>query len=57
MSLYECVLSCVVLSDIEQDDTKPSDEEKHNLREEFTSIMQQKFLNGEDNDFNYEYVL
>ena len=35
---------------------KPTPEEKVILSNEFKSLMQHKFLNGEDNDFNYSDV-
>uniref|UniRef100_A0A8D2L954 Coiled-coil domain containing 97 n=1 Tax=Varanus komodoensis TaxID=61221 RepID=A0A8D2L954_VARKO len=43
-------------SDSEMDEWVPDQEEKAILREEFTSRMYQRFLNGKDGDFDYSEV-
>ena len=49
----------VCLSDEEEMDDKPkiSAEKKKELKEEFLTIMQQKFLQGEDKKYDYRWVL
>nr|XP_028598022.1 coiled-coil domain-containing protein 97 [Podarcis muralis] len=43
-------------SDLDMDEWVPEQEEKAYLREEFTSRMYQRFLDGKDRDFNYSEV-
>lgn len=51
-----CIIpSLATALDSEMEECALDEEEKALLREEFTSRMYQRFLDGKDRDFNYRY--